>query len=695
MRFQYPPSPEFVSAEKLNPSAAFKKQVVKVIFAIILFFIVYILLIVAAIVLAIACCYIGIKIMTAVANFMALIAGLGLIALGISVIFFLVKFMFAVTKNVNPSRIQITKEEQPELFEFIKRLSVETKTPFPKRIFISPDVNASVFYNSSFWSMLFPVRKNLEIGLGLVNSINISELKAVIAHEFGHFSQRSMKLGSFTYNVNKIIYDMLYNNNSYTKFLNAWARLHRVLNLFARITVKIAQGIQYILRKMYAIINRSYFGLSREMEFHADAVAASVAGGNNVISGLSRIEIASSCYNTVLNKADEWLKDKKRMDNIFDNQLIILKSLASKYDLPCKNELPDVSFDFIQSFSTSRINYKNQWASHPELGERKTHLDALNINVAADESPAWIVFENSQKLQEELTEKLYSNIPSNETLQTVGSSIFSEQYAKETEDSQLPAEYKGFYNGRYFDLKDWDIDELSKCESTKSFDDLFTEANAQLQSSINTNYSDIDLLKAIRDKQINTKSFDFDGVKYSREDCPAIIQQLEEEITGKQEQLKQLDKDVFIFFKKRVSDLDNLYTEFKILSEKVDDYTRNVNDLFHEMQPLYKGGLTLEQIRTTINILKNTYERKLKQQLAILMEEKIISSEKNQKLYDDADSFRQKKYAYFSNEKFINDELNTLRNIAVQTANAYHDYKFKQFKNLLEEQLAGLKSMAS
>ena len=208
--FQYPPSPTFVDAKKLNPSNAFKKQVTKTIFSIVLFFVVYILLVIAAIGLAIACFYFGIVIISAIANFMSLLAGLGLMAVGISVIFFLVKFIFAVTKNENPSRIEIFEADQPALFEFIRKLSNETKTPFPKKIFISPDVNACVFYNSSFWSMLFPVRKNLEIGLGLVNSINISELKAVIAHEFGHFSQRSMKLGSFTYNVNRIIYNMLY-----------------------------------------------------------------------------------------------------------------------------------------------------------------------------------------------------------------------------------------------------------------------------------------------------------------------------------------------------------------------------------------------------------------------------------------------------------------------------------------------------
>lgn len=122
---------------------------------------------------------------------------------------FLVKFIFAVSQDVNSDRVEITEAEQPRLFAFIRRLAGETQVPFPKKIFLSSNVNACVFYNSSFRSMFLPIRKNLEIGLGLVNSVNLSELKAVIAHEFGHFSQKSMKLGSFTYNVNRIVYNML------------------------------------------------------------------------------------------------------------------------------------------------------------------------------------------------------------------------------------------------------------------------------------------------------------------------------------------------------------------------------------------------------------------------------------------------------------------------------------------------------
>src|SRR6185437_15415629 len=215
--------------------------------------------------------------------------------------FFLIKFIFAVSKNINDSRIEIKEEDQSELYSFIRTLSKETKTPFPKRIFLTSDVNASVFYNSSFWSMFLPVRKNLEIGLGLVNSVNLSEFKAVIAHEFGHFSQRSMRLGSFTYNVNRVIYNMLYENNDYTAFLQAWAGIHRLLRYFASVTVRIARGIQWVLRRMYQVINRTYMGLSREMEFHADTVAAAVSGSNNSISALARIEVASNCFNAAVN----------------------------------------------------------------------------------------------------------------------------------------------------------------------------------------------------------------------------------------------------------------------------------------------------------------------------------------------------------------------------------------------------------
>ena len=79
----------------------------------------------------------------------------------------------------------------------------------PHRVFVSPEVNAADFYQRSLLNLFFPARKNLLIGLGLVNVVNLSEFKAVLAHEFGHFSQSSMKVGTYVYSTNRIIADMV------------------------------------------------------------------------------------------------------------------------------------------------------------------------------------------------------------------------------------------------------------------------------------------------------------------------------------------------------------------------------------------------------------------------------------------------------------------------------------------------------
>jgi len=109
---------------------------------------------------------------------------------------FLVKGLFKFKRITQAPGVEVTAQEQPQLFAFIGRLCRETRAPMPHRVYLSPDVNAAVFYHESILRLFLPGRKNLLIGLGLVNQLNLSEFKAVLAHEFGHFSQSSMKLGT-------------------------------------------------------------------------------------------------------------------------------------------------------------------------------------------------------------------------------------------------------------------------------------------------------------------------------------------------------------------------------------------------------------------------------------------------------------------------------------------------------------------
>ncbi|HMP29820.1 MAG TPA: M48 family metallopeptidase, partial [Saprospiraceae bacterium] len=190
-------------------SHEFKAQASKAVGAIALFIFTYILLLLLAIALTVFCMFAGYMMIKASLSFLAIALGIGLASFGLMILIFLIKFVFKSNKIDRSDLIEISRTDEPALFEMIDELVHDIKTTFPKKVYLSSNVNASVFYDSSFWSMFLPVKKNLQIGVGLVNTVTKSELKAILAHEFGHFSQRSMKVGSYVYNVNQIIFNLV------------------------------------------------------------------------------------------------------------------------------------------------------------------------------------------------------------------------------------------------------------------------------------------------------------------------------------------------------------------------------------------------------------------------------------------------------------------------------------------------------
>ena len=101
---KYPPSPDTIEERKIVLSTAFRKQVSKVIGSIILFLFVYLLLVLAAAALAVLCFYLGLALIIALPKLITVIIGIGLMCLGVSVIYFLIKFIFATTKDEDSSK---------------------------------------------------------------------------------------------------------------------------------------------------------------------------------------------------------------------------------------------------------------------------------------------------------------------------------------------------------------------------------------------------------------------------------------------------------------------------------------------------------------------------------------------------------------------------------------------------------------
>jgi len=135
----YPATPVNVPESIIQPSAAFKKEVSGVMISIVLFIAVYLLMFVLSIGLVVACAYGGIALIIAVPNGFIMFIGIGIISLGVMVFIFLVKFLFAVSKYDESHSIEIKEQDQPQLFAFIWQLTEDVQTPFPKKIFLSPD----------------------------------------------------------------------------------------------------------------------------------------------------------------------------------------------------------------------------------------------------------------------------------------------------------------------------------------------------------------------------------------------------------------------------------------------------------------------------------------------------------------------------------------------------------------------------
>lgn len=691
--FIYPANPENVSSSVTEPKASFKKEVRGVMGNILLFFVVYLLLFILSIALIVVCVYGGVAIIVALPKLITIIAGLGLIGLGIMVFVFLVKFLFAVTRYDRSGIIEISEEEHPKLFAFIRQLTKDTQTPFPKRVYISPEVNACVFYDSSFWSMFLPIKKNLQIGLGLVNSLNISEFKAVMAHEFGHFSQRSMKLGSFVYNVNRIIHNMLFENTSYANFLSSWGNISGVLAIFANITANIAQGIQYILRQMYSLINKGYMRLSREMEFHADAVAASVSGGNNLISALRRVEIAGESYNYTMQKCNDLYRQKKVSENIYPNQSSVLLKMAEDFKLPLENGLPVVNDDFLNGHKLSRVNYKDQWASHPTTDDREIHLISLGVSVDPMTESAWVLFDHKDQLQMRLTEKIYQGIQKGNDLITVNDKEFSHQMYEEANLYTYPDEYRNFYDGR----QATPMTEADFAQTTNgiiNLDELLTTENISLPKRINAGTSDIEILRAIAAKNIQVKTFDLDGMKYKSEDAGTMVEKLEAEQEELKNRLEALDKQVVGFFYSKAmkrengvaAELKKKYLSYFQLRAKADDFLKQINTMLESLHRIYSGeSLAIEVAESTINTLKTTLEPVFKNWLKYWLS--MEAFELNSEAKAAAEKFIVSDYRYFGANSFFENELVELDKLSNDSWNEVSNFLFRQFKSILQEQL--------
>jgi Zn-dependent protease with chaperone function len=177
--------------------------------------------------------------------------------------------------HFEPPGPELHEADHPRLFALIRDIAERTGQRMPSEVYLVADVNAFVTQRGGI--MGFFSRRIMGLGLPLLSLLTVSQLAAVLAHEFGHYHGGDTKLGPWIY---------------------------KTRNAIGRTIISLAEGGSTIIRKPFewygTMFLRVTHAISRSQELAADALAARVVGAKHLIGGLKAVHAGAPAFQAFL-----------------------------------------------------------------------------------------------------------------------------------------------------------------------------------------------------------------------------------------------------------------------------------------------------------------------------------------------------------------------------------------------------------
>ncbi len=445
-----------------------------------------------------------------------IMVAIGLCLLAIMLGIYLVKPLFSFYKNRNKTRVEVTAAECPELFAMVYELAEKIKCPKPKHIYLSPDVNACVFYDTSFWSIFFPVQKNLEIGLGLFDGTNVDELKSIIAHEFGHFSQNSMKVGSTVYVTNVVLHNLLYTDDFWDRFLDEWCMSDTgLIRSFGVMTRGLTNGIKWVTFHVYKFVQKGYLKLSRYMEYDADNIACQCVGADTFVSALCKIEVLARKDDVYRQMLQSLINEKELVVNYFAGRTVLYGVLPFK-EMPALKHNEPLMNPVQMHQASSGIKIEDVWSSHPSLEDRiaNARQTVVHTENVINTDPAWMLIPQTiaEKVSNHITSIIKEGI--NEAMDSISDGQFEEWTRKVIKENFIDERLRPFFDWQT--IAEFNLE--AQVDTPK--ESPFTEENAQQIAEFVVAVNDWQVFNQVKNKEVDVRELQYNGVVYKRKNLP-------------------------------------------------------------------------------------------------------------------------------------------------------------------------------
>lgn len=534
------------------------------------------------------------------------VLGIGLVGLSGLALFFVLRFLVFPTSCPNRPAIAVTAEGQPRLFKLVQQLATTAGVRVPQRIFVSPGVKVTMHYSTNFLSLFDPYPTTLEIGLGLVNVLTVSELEAMLAHELGCAARQTTKLGGFAYALHRVLYNLAHQRSQQDEWLVHWATMPGLRGPVGQAGHWLRTQQQRLLQQIYWLAEDQFQQVAHQAVYQADQFATRLLGSTAVVSALRRTAFGTHAYEQCSQYLQQLVERGQRADDIYANHRATVLQLAAELALPLAGGLPVVSSEALtKRWRLSRVNTQPSGQSCFSVAEREETIVALAIEEKSSTQSAWKCFKNASMLQQAMTQQLYDLGFPGTKFQVMSSDTFMGYLKKEAKQRRMSSEYHGFYDERFLQpFEPATLAASAKCADREiTLDEIYNEANRAQIASFFANQADFEVLKHIQSGSLPVSNFEFDHVRYRCQDTGKPLRLLNSELARQDRWLSELDQRAFLLHFRRAqeagvsSDYVARYQSLMNLQQAHQHFSETKEQIaYWQNQLLHQGRWTKDEV---------------------------------------------------------------------------------------------------
>jgi Zn-dependent protease with chaperone function len=199
-----------------------------------------------------------------------------LVALAVPLAVLVATWRLIRAKPAPPAGLQLAPVSAPGLWAEVRWIADTVGTRAPDEIRLIAEVNAAVSEHTRLLGLVGG-RRYLYLGVPLLQAVTVSQLRAILAHELGHYSHQHTRLGALTYRGGDAMVETIRQvgpTSTAGWMLRGYRRLYLLVSL----------------------------AVSRRQEIEADRAAVRVAGRRAAASALREIPALDAAWAFYLNQ---------------------------------------------------------------------------------------------------------------------------------------------------------------------------------------------------------------------------------------------------------------------------------------------------------------------------------------------------------------------------------------------------------